>query len=227
VALSAAPLAQDAGLVQPILDELDQALTGADVELQMRSDGRVNNIGLEAFARQNPRYGYVNETLRLMVSRAFAGLDLQLPDDETDTQWAQYQSWLMKVPTVDGTAAGIELVNEVKSQDDQVTRIVSSGRGMLVPGDGLDKYDTKLASDAVFDRHFGRISDRSWTLMGTPTSSSAISQGSSGFAYVQQGHLMTLLGRDMWDVGESKELPPLEDAPTALQPGSMGGPIPR
>jgi len=226
VALSAAPLEQDVGLVQPILEQLDHALTGASVELQMRDDGRVNDIGLDAVSHVDERSGFVNEDLRLIVSRAFAGLDLNLPDDEAMQSWAQYRSWLMRTPSVDGSSAGIEIVNKIRTVQEGQTEIASVGRGTIVPGEGFDKYDTRLASDAVFDTRFGRISDRTWTVAAGPTSSSVIAQGAAGYAYLQQGHLVALLGGDTWDVGVSRELPPT-DARTAIQPGNYGGMVPR
>jgi len=225
VALSAAPLEQDVGLVQPILDQLDQSLTGSVVELQMRDDGRVNDVGLDAVAHVDPRTGFMNESLRLIVSRAFAGLDLNLPDDELQS-WAQYQSWLMRTPSVDGSSAGIEIVNRIRTVQDGQTEISSVGRGTIAPGEGIDKYATRLASDTVFDTRFGRISDRTWTVAGGPTASSLIAQGAEGYAYLQQGHLVALLGRDSWDVGASRELSPT-DSRTAIQPGNFGGMVPR
>jgi len=225
VALSAAPLEQDVGLVQPILDQLDQSLTGAVVQLQMRDDGRINDIGLDAITHVDPRTGFINETLRLIVSRAFAGLDLSLPDDDALKSWAQYRSWLMRTPSIDGSSAGIEIVNRVRTVRDGETEITSVGRGTIAPGEGIDKYDTRLASDTAFDTRFGRISDRTWTVAGGPTASSLIAQGVAGYAYLQQGHLVALLGRDTWDVGPSVELPPT-DARTAIQPGNFGGMVP-
>jgi len=192
----------------------------------MRDDGRINDIGLDAVEHVDQRTGFMNESLRLMVSRAFAGLDLGLPAHESDRSWAQYKSWLMRTPTIDGSFAGVEIVNQVRTDRDGETEIVSGGRGTVSPGDGLNLYDTRLASDTVFDRRFGRISDRTWTVAAGPTSSSFIAQGGAGYAYVQQGHLIALLGADTWDVGQSAELPPT-DAQTAIQPGVFWGTVPR
>src|SRR5690349_14103675 len=64
VALSAAGLKQEVGLLQPILVELDGMLTNAVVQLQMSDDGRIANIDLEGLDRRNNRGGWINENLR-------------------------------------------------------------------------------------------------------------------------------------------------------------------
>ena len=59
VALSASPMTQDEGKMQEIVTELDDLMTGAVVQLQVRPDGRLNNLDLEGVYRRNQRGGEV------------------------------------------------------------------------------------------------------------------------------------------------------------------------
>ncbi|MEQ1501757.1 MAG: hypothetical protein ABMB14_05980 [Myxococcota bacterium] len=224
VALSAAGLVQEEGLLQPILTELDEALTGSVVQLQMHADGRIANIDLEGgLDRRNNRVGQINENLRLVVSRAFAGLDLGLPESSDDAAWVQYQSWLMRTPSADGSSGGSQIVHRVTARDGAFATIDSGGRGIIVPGEGENKYDTRFTSHTAFDLRTGRISDRTWTIIGGPTSSSSIAFGAAGYPYIQQGRVVALTGDRTWDVGPSEELPAGSVVQTAIQAGPVLG----
>jgi hypothetical protein len=228
VALSAAGLPQEAGLLQPILVELDEMLSGATVQLQMNDDGKLGNISLDGLKRRNNRSGWINENLRLIVSRAYAGLDLNLPQDE-ENSWPQYESWLMRAPAVDGSSGGTELVHREIAREGSFSTIVTGGRGVIVVGEGANKYDTRMVGETRFDLRTGRIADRVWTVVGGPTASSVIAFGAAGYPYLQQGRLVALTEAEPWDVGQSEELHEVASFPTAIQqsgPGSvLGGPI--
>lgn len=221
VALSASVLEQEEGLMQPILDELDEMLTGALVQLTMHEDGHISNIDLEGLDRRNNRGGSINENLRLVVSRAFAGFDLALPGDD-ERQWVQYGSWLMRTPSADGVSGTSEIVHNQVERVGAFVSIASGGAGVILPGEGSDKFDTRFTSQAVFDLRSGRISDRTWSIVGGPTSSSRIAFGAAGYPYVQQGRLVALTEGDTWDVGQSVALPPGTRVQTAIQTGRMG-----
>lgn len=229
VALSAAGLRQEQGLLAPILVELDEMLTGTVVQLQVNQAGRLANIDLEGLDRRNNRGGWINENLRLIVSRAFAGLDLPLPTGE-ERSWAQYDSWLMRAPAANGSSGGAEIVHSEVARDNGSATIASAGRGVIVVGEGQNKYDTRIAGETRFDMRAGRISDRTWTVVGGPTASSSIAFGTAGYAYVQTGRVVALTGDTTWDVGASEELQETGPQPTTIQqtgPGShLGGPIP-
>ena len=228
VALSAAGLKQEVGLLDPILAELDEMLTGSVVQLQVSDDGRLVNIDLEGLSRRNNRGGWINENLRLIVSRAFAGLDLALPADE-ENSWPQYESWLMRAPAVDGSSGGAEIVHREVEREGSFASIVSGGRGVIVVGEGHNKYDTRMVGETRFDLRTGRIADRSWTVVGGPTASSWIAFGAEGYPYVQKGRVVALTADEPWDLGESRELHEVGAQPTAIQqtgPGAqLGGPI--
>lgn len=222
VSLSARGLPQEEGLLQPILEELDAALTGSVVQLQIHADGRLVNVDLEdALDRRNRRSGRINETLRLVVSRAFAGLDLVVPEGDEDT-WVQYRSWLMRAPSSAGSSGGLELVNRKIDQTGAYVLVQSAGRGLIVPNSEIDRYDARMTSETWFDVATGRMTDRTWTVIAGPTASSFIAQGAAGYPYTQRGRLVALTEGQKWDVGESRELPAGE-GPSAIQGGSGYG----
>jgi hypothetical protein len=220
VALSAAAYPADEGLVQKILDVVDQDLTGAQVQLQMHDDGRLSNIDLEGLDRRNPRAGRINENLRQIVTRAFAGLDFELPTDH-ELAWPQYQAWLMRAPSSTGSSGGAEVVHREIDRADGFVHVMSAGRGVIYPGEGVNKYDTRMTSDSMFDLRTGRLADRTWTVVGGPTASSLIAQGAAGYPYLQRGRVVALPIAENMDVGDSVELE-TDAAQTAIQAGFTG-----
>ena len=224
VALSAAGVPSEVGLLQPILLELDERLTGATVELTARSDGRLVNIGMTGLERQFRRDGAINENLRLVVSRAFAGFDLPLPRVADDAVWMQHTAWLMRAPAADGSVGTAEVVH--RRSGDRVLSIVSGGRGVIVPASSGNQYDAWMEGEALFDRDRGVLVDRWWTVIANPTPSSRIAEGTAGFPYTQTGRIVWLGEGQTMDVGASEELPPVAFA-SAIQQGPVLGLIPR
>ncbi len=229
VGLSASGLPQEQGLLQPILEELDERLSGAEVQLLVRSDGRLANIDLEGLDRRYQRVGRMNENLRLIVTRAFAGLDLPLPEVHHDgvlhPQWVQTDSWLLRAPVATGNFGTAQVIHSTQDVDSRVMEIVTVGRGILVPGGGRNQYDVVLEGEATFDTRGGRMLDRSWSMMGVPTPSSAISEGTAGYPYLQIGRVTHLPNDQTVDVGVTEDLGPI-DGPSALQQWPVLGLMP-
>ncbi len=214
VALQAAGLPQEAGLLEPIIAELDARLTGSVVQLQIRNDGQLMDIDVEELDRRNRRVGRMNENLRLTLARAFAGLDLTLDDSR---QWVQANPWLMKAPDAMGSAGGMEVIHQVNHREGGITAIETGGRGTIIPGDGLNIYDARIVGSATFDSDLGQLLERTWTVIGSPTASSRIAQGTAGYPYVQHGRLVALSPDQAWDVGDSGEIAPSDFSPSAIQ----------
>jgi hypothetical protein len=229
VGLKASGLPQEKGLLQPILEELDERLTGADVQLVVRDDGRLANIDLEGLDRRYQRVGRMNENLRLVVTRAFAGLDLPLPrirqDGELHPQWVQSDSWLLRAPVATGNLGTAQVVHTTSDADARVLEITTVGRGMMVPGGGGNRYDVVVDGEAAFDTTEGRLLDRTWSMIGVPTPSSAIAEGTAGYPYLQVGRIAHLPNDQQVDVGVTEELGPI-DGPSALQQWTVLGLMP-
>jgi hypothetical protein len=215
VGLSATGMEQEAGLLQPILTELDDILTGSDVQLQVRGS-EVVNVDLEVYRRNN-RVGRLNENMRLVLSRAIAGLDFEPPPDAELEAWPEYGSMLAWMPAANGTSGTSQIVYKVTDRGERMWSLVYGGTGVLRPGEGGNSYDARFSGDLVMDAATGQILDRTWLVVATPTPSSVIAQGWAGYPYLQQGRLVALSPDQEWDVGESLEVPPSEFTPTAIQ----------
>ena len=84
-----------------LLQELDEVLTGAGLQLQVGDNGRLRNVDLEGVRRPNRRLSERTENLRLVLARMVAGLDLHLPrprKTEGDF-WVQYRDVVLFSPS--------------------------------------------------------------------------------------------------------------------------------
>ncbi|MEM6929589.1 MAG: hypothetical protein AAF602_21795 [Myxococcota bacterium] len=223
VGVQAMSLPQEQGLLEPIVGEIDARLTGVDVQLQMNRDGSLRNIGIDGLERINRRFGRINENLRLILTRAFAGLDMPLPKHTPEAGWLQRRSWLVSAPASAGTAGVTEIVHKVIGRDGDRVFIASAGRGLVSPRDGANKYDMRLESQVTLDTATGTIVERTWSMAGGPTPSSVVSQGFEGYPYLQRGRIAALGPEDEWDVGFTKEIPPRKDSGVStLQQSFLG-----
>jgi len=222
VGIQAMSLPQEEGLLQPILGELDARLTGVTVQLQMGKDGALKNVDLDGLDRRNRRFGRINENMRLVLTRAFSGLDLPLGKGSPRSGWLQHRSWIISAPATSGTAGVAALVHKVVGREGDHVFLATAGRGVVAPREGLNKYDMRLESQATIDTSTGTLKERSWTMAGGPTPSSLISQGFEGYPYLQRGHIVALDAEDEWDVGQTKEIPPTNDGMSTLQQSFMG-----
>lgn len=219
VSISAAPMPTDERRLQPILGELDDRLTGATLLLQVRHDGRIINVGLRGIDDTYRRGNEMRENLRLILSRAVAGLDFPVPmhgEPEVGTAWAHPSAMVMNTPSSFGTQGYAEVVHQIQAMDERTASIASVGQGVLAPQDG-QTYETRYEGRAVFDTALGSLIERSWLVVATPTASAGMAEGFAGIPYVQQGHLVRLAEDERADVGASRELPVPENTPSALQ----------
>lgn len=226
--LSAEALPQDEHLLQPILDELDQLVTGAQPQLQVRGDGRLVNLDLEGIYRQNQRGGEVIETLRLVLGRAFAAIDLETSKKAENT-WIENTPWLVYLPVSNGTSGLAQIVHQVYATQGHLVDFQSGGQGVMTMAEGessgglVNRYDTRLEGKATWDTRQMRLLERQWTVVGTPTSSSAIASGTAGYPYVQGGRLVALSEGQTRDVGASTVIPQGEIGQTAIQLHQLTG----
>jgi hypothetical protein len=189
----------DVGRMGEVLDEVDERLTGAVLQLDWRRDGRIANIDLEGLDRRNRRLSQNAETLRLMLARAVAGFDLQLPRGGAaeDGVWGQMGGLLLAAPYRRGSQGSGEMVHRVRRAEAEAVVIETAGRGIVAPAtDGAtgpaNLYDTALESVTRFDTVNGRIAQRRWTAVGTPTAGSAVTDGAAGVDYLQAGQITAL-----------------------------------
>ena len=208
----------DSSPLPSILEEIDGKLTGAELDFTIRSDGRVVSFDIGGLDRSERRMGLMNETMRSVVQRAVAGLDLELPADghNADGLWMQHEVLLMRAPTQVGTPGATDLQNRVLSVDGSTVVVETAGKGVIAFAQNL--YASELSSVAVFDTASGGLVERVWTVSGSPTASSAAALGAAGLRYLQRGKLRLLADGETADVGTNQEVAPPGATPTALTP---------
>ena len=148
-----------------ILKEIDQKLTGASVQLQVLSDGRVDNIDLEGLPQGNRRINRMQETLRTVLGRLMSGFHLKLRKHNQlhEGKWVEFNSTLLSMPGPQGmtpshTSHLVHYLNRFEGQ----TLVQTIGKGMVsVPalsdtmGDRAASnskvYQTDLIGVSIFD----------------------------------------------------------------------------
>lgn len=214
----AAALLADEGLLTPILRRVDSLTANAVLQLQVHTDGRLENVSLEGVDTTWRTMNEMKEALRLVYSRALAGFDLTLPASasEVGAQWIEHDNRIAWLPESRGANTTLNLVHEIAQRDDRVTVIRSAGTGLADTGN--NRYDLRIEGACVFDRPAGAISSRRWAILGMPTASSEIASGLAGIPISQVGWIRRLYGDDHADVGDSVEVGPPGERPVELLP---------
>jgi len=222
VSIRAASSKSERNKLGPILEEMTAKMKGAIVTLRIKTNGRLTQVSFREThsTRSNRRINQMRENLRLILHRAFSGLDLELPKNgETEEgYWIQFDSALMMAPSNVGTRGASEIIHRVESQEGDIVKIQTSGEGTLTPGErGNNFYAAKVEGHALFDRSSGVLVERGWMCAGQPTASSAIAQAGVGLPYIQRGFLKRLDLDAVVSVGASGEA-----MPNMEQPGLIG-----
>lgn len=207
VGLRAATMTADAEVLPIILQEVDARLTGATLELVMDARGDLRAVDLLGLDEDNLRERKIQENLRLLLVRALAGFDLELPAKGRAPYgaWGQEGSLLMDAPTAVGTLGSSEFVHEVLETRGSLAVFQTKGEGMVVPSGAGDQFATSLEAMSVWDTSDGGLSERVWVAVGNPTASSRQAEGGRGFMYRQEGRIRRLAaGRPVPEVGNSE-----------------------
>lgn len=133
------------------LAENARLLEDARVSFEVSEDGRLTNVDLKGTPDADARLNYTGELLRLLVRRAVAPLDLQLPKngDDPGKPWRQSGAPLALelLPTVapswsgssatyatsaTGVAGGISLKNALAGRQGAMARVTTEGEGNVV-----------------------------------------------------------------------------------------------
>ena len=218
ISLQARALRGDEEIIQPVLNDLDSKLTGATIQIEMTRDGRIRDVDLDGIPQRHRRMHEITETMRLVLSRSVAALDLQLPkngDDEGAGRWRQKQTLVTAFPSDQGTMGSVKSIHEVKSSGAESTVIMSTGKGVAGSGRTIEvagqeqvanMYEIQYAGESTFDRKNGSLLSREYQLRGTPTSSSENSGAWQGQPYLQYAKLIRLDNGEKPNVGESRPL---------------------
>jgi hypothetical protein len=229
-AIQGVPMPGDEAGLEPVLAELDDQLTGKLVRLRVKRDGRVTAVELVPDGSGvNRRTRLRDESLRLIVARGLAGLDLLRPPRSivVGDLWLQSQSLLTMAPTVVGTAGATELVHQLKPREEGGYTVLSSGKAMISPTPSADggenHFATTLNCRAEVDAR-GHLVSRVWEVIGKPTASSDIADGTAGLEYVQQGTLRALGADEATTLGMTGVVEAWGPLPTALHGATSFGP---
>jgi hypothetical protein len=218
ISIQANALPGDESSLPMVLEDLDQKLTGAVIQMQMTHDGRVRAVDLEGISKRHRRLAEIVETMRLVLSRAVAVLDLQMPkkgDDEGKGVWMQKQSLVTSFPSGLGTLGSVKTQHELVEKKEDLVLINTVGEGIAGPGRTIEVagqeqvanlYELQYAGQSSFDLKDGSLMTREYQLRAKPTASSEMSGAFKGTPYLQYAKLVRLDADEKPNVGESRVL---------------------
>jgi hypothetical protein len=207
-----------------ILSEYVDMLQEATIVVDYTPTGRIKLVDVEGIPRESEREKLIQEYLRLLLQRAFAALEIELPKNGTVPAgpWRQKGNPLsMRLPTRYGTAGGVRLHHEVVGREGDLLVLNSVGRGTVHPGSALESgadrgVNMSVTGTALFDPKRGLLVRNEVHTQGALTTSA--SMASSGF-YLSQVVLVELL--EEWEeetpVQETPEEPPPSDPAPATE----------
>ena len=158
------------GSTAEALGGLASRLSQGGIELRLSDDGRL--LDLDLFLPADPRAD--DAGARMLLSRAIAGLDLELPADPGSASWTQRRSAFVVTPSSDGPLGRADL---------QHTRLASAGTTAAVQTSGtvshlvydlalrpVDHGLAQVSSFATFDTDLGVMTERTWRIADTDQS---------------------------------------------------------
>jgi len=204
-----------------ILAEYMEQLKEATIVVDYTPTGRIQLVDVEGLSRNSDREKLIHEYLRLLLQRAFAALEIELPKngEVPAGTWRQKGNPLsMRLPTRYGTAGGVRLNHEVVGREGDLLVINSVGRGTVHPGSALESgadrgVNMSVTSTALFDPTRGLLVRNEVQTNGALTTSA--SMASAGF-YLNQVVLVELL--ESWEEETPVEEAPAEEAPAEEAP---------
>lgn len=186
--LRAATVAGDQGRALKVLEEYDQVLTGAAIELDMREDGKVTSYDVIGVQTRNLRTRGRLQTLRLLMRPLVAALEVRLPADGS-TPWFYRESHLCQMPSLWGTLAPVEGVAAGTLRNGTVVEIAASSKGLMNPGENANLLTCETAERAFFTVGRG-LARHTWEMHGDLTPGSPGALGVATLPYTQRGQLV-------------------------------------
>ena len=197
-----------------IFAEYTEILSASEIQLEWTLKGRLKTVDVEGFSKRNDREQTRYEYLRLLIQRAIAALEVELPKNgDASKKWRQKGSPLaMRLPTRFGTAGGVRLEHEVSVNNGTQVAIESVGRGTVSSGQSIESgvdnaVSLSLLGKALFDVENGDLLRNELNVQGALNTSS--SGATDGF-YLSQFVLAEKV--DGWELAE-EEPAPEEPAP--------------
>jgi hypothetical protein len=212
VAWKVAPATEtDQGRILEIVDDFGQTIRKEEVYIQMiiTAGGRVQTVNIQGIPTAQKRANMQRETMRTVMTRTFAALDLGFPKkgDDEGKPWNDNQSKVPAFPSMAGSQGSVAMVNKVESVDQTVVTISSTGRGTMGPADSTNLYDMTVTATGQFDTSHGLIVEREWKVVSVPTASSALAETGQATQTTQSGKAIYIPpGTQISPFGPNEEL---------------------
>jgi len=224
VAIRGAAMPGDERFVKVALAQADERLTGAELELKVK-DGRIRGVRMritDPAVRVRRTTRARDENLRLLVSRALAGFDLQSHDLADEQAYGQRRTWLAQMPAGRGARSVAATVHEMHDEDDG-WRIISNAPVTMavdmLSSDGVPTIEDTFRGELRAEAHLseqGELLSRRWALQVNPTAGSDLADGPAGLPYIHTGRLRRL-GQEPAAIGTTRAVEPTRRQPSALQ----------
>jgi len=200
---------EDRELVQGVLDELDQKLSHAKVQLQVNDRGSVTDIDIDGLPRRNSRDAGINETLRQIVARMMYPFHMKLPKSGIkEGRWPEFDSELMSMPSVNGITGSSTIthwMNFYKGyllvQDIGAGLVQVEGPASESDAGGVVNWRLGMDGVSLYNIDNGIMEERVWSMVGKPTASNL-----SRMKYWYSGHIQLLGPNDTVEVGSSEQI---------------------
>lgn len=215
--------------VQEVLDEIDRKLSGAQVQLQVKDNGRVVNLDLEGMpVPRNQRERRIQELIRVLVSRMVVGFDMKLRKTNylSTGQWVESRTALLSLPAFrvespaerlddpgnssahlqvgTATPASGTVVHQLNGYRGHVI-VQTRGEGQVQDERGVN-YKVDLTGVSVYDDDGGYMTERVWSLVAKRTAESYETWGTALVDYSHAGVLRLLGDEEMADVGPTRRV---------------------
>lgn len=203
-----------------VLQELDEMLTGATLELLVTQDGRLADLGLDGPPANNRRATVIHENARQLLLQLMSNFNLRLPPASALSQnsWVEYGSTLFLPPTLSvwsnlsytcpkvghlvgslprptSAFGGTSLVHQLTPYRGTLV-LQSTGQGTVSDGYEQTRRDNFYALNfdgvSIFDPATGIMTERVYALRGETTASSAVEMTGSGNKYFHTGRIQLL-----------------------------------
>lgn len=188
LALRAAPVVgTPAEAADVVLADLDKRFTGTRVEVTLTRDGRVTGIGLAGIEGTTDRETEIIEVMRQVFSRAFASMDLLLPEAGADA-WLHNAPWSLNLFGTGGTLGSVSTTQQVLAVGEAGVVMGSQGVG-AVQLNSADTLDLEIVGSGRFLPAAGTLAERQVLVIGKPTASSRVSVASPAGTYQCESQL--------------------------------------
>ncbi len=205
LALSGDPVSTSEGAAKEALDLWAAELEGDDiwVEVLQTSQGKLRSIEVKGLVGFDRKSQLRVETMKQMVERLLAPLDVHLPrkgDDNGNGTWAQREARAFRMMSRQGSMGGIRMRSQIAAERGDSVIIGLTGEGTIASGETLDSvvhstYSVQLVGSYRFDRAEGAVVESQYSAKGIPTASAGRAEGVAGTRY-DQTSLARLLGPD-------------------------------